>query len=213
MTFQLLPLEESDVPNMMNLIWEAHNGEERFKVLYTNGRTPEIRAHQIKQILDEWREHPERHKYMKVIDTALPDDDPLGKLVGTSHWDFRAHERTAADLAEQEKKRANPPPPPPGVNIEASKAVRKSINDAREMLAGSRAHVYLVGLSTRPSYHRKGVGSLHLRWGLGEADRLGLPSYLSATHMGVPLYKKHGFETVAPFKLDPEMFGEDSPLK
>lgn len=48
-------------------------------------------------------------------------------------------------------------------------------------------------LFTDPEYGRKGCGSMILQHGLELADRDGLPSYIDASPMGAPLYRKFGW--------------------
>lgn len=47
-------------------------------------------------------------------------------------------------------------------------------------------------LGTRPDYHRKGLGSMLLKWGLEKADRDRLEVYISASPQGRPLYERYG---------------------
>lgn len=62
-------------------------------------------------------------------------------------------------------------------------------------------------LATLPNHHRRGVGALHLKWGIDEADKLGLPVYLEASEMGRPLYARWGFEDVKPLPFDARKYG------
>lgn len=59
--------------------------------------------------------------------------------------------------------------------------------------------VYVIDLQTiavHPSHQRRGVGKLLMKWGINIAKQMRVPVYLEATHEGVPLYKKCGFETL-----------------
>lgn len=48
---------------------------------------------------------------------------------------------------------------------------------------------------------------MHLKWGLAEADRLGLPAYLEASPNGRPLYERWGFEPLREFPFDLRDYG------
>ena len=82
----------------------------------------------------------------------------------------------------------------------------------REIMGG-KPYVLLSMLATRKDYHRRGVGGMHLKWGLVQADKLNLPSYLEASPMGRPLYLKMGYEHVMDFPFDAKKWGakEDLP--
>jgi len=49
-------------------------------------------------------------------------------------------------------------------------------------------------LITHPAHRRRGAGSMLIDWGLKQADVAGLPTYLEASPMGLPLYERWGFE-------------------
>ncbi|KAL9062156.1 MAG: hypothetical protein Q9157_009177, partial [Trypethelium eluteriae] len=65
----------------------------------------------------------------------------------------------------------------------------------------------LSSLATEPAHHRKGAGSMLLKWGTERADGAGLPMYIESTEMGKPLYEKFGFETVHVMETDLATFG------
>lgn len=56
--------------------------------------------------------------------------------------------------------------------------------------------VDLQTVAVHPSHQRRGVGKLLMEWGMDVAERMNVPVYLEATHEGVPLYEKCGFETL-----------------
>lgn len=65
----------------------------------------------------------------------------------------------------------------------------------------------LKALHTDPDHQRRGAGSLILKWGAAEADRLGFDSYLEASEEGLPLYEKHGYRKVGVFGTDLSKWG------
>ncbi|ETS73057.1 hypothetical protein PFICI_15232 [Pestalotiopsis fici W106-1] len=54
--------------------------------------------------------------------------------------------------------------------------------------------VYVGGLATHPQWDGHGFAKTHLDWGMEIADNLGLPTTLTGTEAGHPLYKSVGFE-------------------
>jgi GNAT superfamily N-acetyltransferase len=48
-------------------------------------------------------------------------------------------------------------------------------------------------LAVHPDFHRRGVGTMLVKWGLKEAEERGLPAYLEASPAGFPLYSGLGF--------------------
>ncbi|KAF2221101.1 hypothetical protein BDZ85DRAFT_185851, partial [Elsinoe ampelina] len=69
-----------------------------------------------------------------------------------------------------------------------------------------KAHVLLNILATDPEYHRRGIGGMHLRWGLAEADKLNVVAYLEGSDDGVPLYQRYGFEGKERLPFDSKKF-------
>ena len=63
-------------------------------------------------------------------------------------------------------------------------------------------------LATDPKHHRRGAGRRIVKWGTDVADKSkGLPCYLEASHVGVPLYERMGFEEVETMDIDMSRFG------
>jgi hypothetical protein len=47
-----------------------------------------------------------------------------------------------------------------------------------------------------------GAGSTLVRWGVDLADKEGLPTFLEASPMGYPVYRKHGYEDIDVAELE-----------
>jgi GNAT superfamily N-acetyltransferase len=88
-----------------------------------------------------------------------------------------------------------------------------SILKARKEHLGGRAHALLHILATRPEHHRRGVGAMHLKHGLAQADELSLPAWLEGSPKGRPLYQRYGFEVVADLEFDAAAFGAKDDLQ
>lgn len=62
-------------------------------------------------------------------------------------------------------------------------------------------------LCTLPDHHRRGAGGMLVRWGLEQADKTGLRSYLEASEAGRPLYERLGFREVEVKLFDLSKYG------
>ncbi|KAK3712573.1 hypothetical protein LTR37_009016 [Vermiconidia calcicola] len=207
MHLELSPMEESDLDAYLEVAWLAFK-DEFMGLMYPNGFTNAAKAFVKQRTLDDWRKYPDRIRAMKVIDTDLPDDRPHGKIVGAAMWKFFSKDRTEEELRAEEKegeKRGLPPDCNPALAEEFYGNLAK----CKREIMGGKAYVLLNILATLPEYHRRGIGGMHMRWGLEQADRLGLPSYLEATPMGRPLYTKLGYEMVRDFEFDARKYGCD----
>jgi predicted N-acetyltransferase YhbS len=58
-----------------------------------------------------------------------------------------------------------------------------------------------------PAEHRRGAGSMLIKWGLDKADKSSLPAFLEASAMGRPLYVRWGFEPKYEEYFDGEKYG------
>jgi len=87
----------------------------------------------------------------------------------------------------------------------------KSCKDS--YLPNDTPHVLLHFMGTDPEYNGRGVASMHLKWGLEQADRLGVLTYLEATDEGRGLYEKYGFEKMMRLPFDGREWGCDEELR
>jgi GNAT superfamily N-acetyltransferase len=65
-------------------------------------------------------------------------------------------------------------------------------------------------LHTDPKHQRRGAGSMLLKWGTAEADRLCLPAYLESSAEGRILYERHGWREVGKLVVDLRKWGGPS---
>jgi len=65
----------------------------------------------------------------------------------------------------------------------------------------------LQAVVTATSYQRRGIGSRLVNVGLEKADKEGVEVYLSGSPMGVPVYKKLGFEEVGRIEIPLQEYG------
>ena len=211
MPLELHPLQEADVDAYTEIMWQAFRPDV-MGLMYPNGYTDAAREHSKAGTLKTWRKHPEKVKKLKVIDTALPDDDPYGKIVGVSDWLFYPKERTEAELAEEEAE-SKEGGFPPDSNHELLKAFFPIMTNAKKDHLGGKPHIRCHILVTHPHHHRRGAGAMQLRWGFEQADKLGVPVWLEASPIGRPLYEREGFETVGWLPFDARDWGSEKELR
>ena len=154
-------------------------------------------------------------------------DDSTGEIVGESRWVIHFEDEVLTKTVEDEvEERINPPMPQLRVQPMAEFGRMLAIAK-REVLAvpsesGQTAEpnasiklpkmVYLHVLAVHPNHQKKGIGRRLLQWGLDEADRLGLISYLESSMDGVRLYQSSGFEKVKDISMNLRPFGGNSDL-
>lgn len=212
MPLQLLPMEanESNIMLYYDICWEAFKND-IMALMYPNGFTQKARAWSLGKDLEAAQKYPDRIKWMKVIDTELPEDGPFGQAVGIAKWKFFPHDRTEAEM-EAEKKESDEEGNPPDSNGPMIEEFLDKISEFKKEILGNRAHVLLHVLATLPQHHRRGIGAMHLKWGLEQADRLGVPAYLESSPAGKPLYTRMGFQEMKPFPFDARKWGLDHDL-
>lgn len=159
-------------------------------------------------------------RWVKVVDTDLPPGDE-GRMIAFSAWYVWESPR--------------PPSPPdtwgPGTNPEACEAFFGAMRERRNARFADKPFVCKFSFSppfppwavdrlsvitrwpdlkllhTHPDHQKRGAGSMLLRWGASEADRLGLESYLEASPEGKPLYAKCGFRELETLVTDFSAWG------
>jgi len=177
-------------------------------VFHPNGNLPEDKAHSRNAQIRHLKDTDGVGQYMVVIDTSakplhddvvdLSDEDRKeaeaeGRMAGFGYWKFYLKDRTDAEMdAEAEKNKSEPLPP--SADPAALGSFFSALGRDRREILGGKAYCLLNVLAVDPKYHRKGIGAIHLKWGLDQADELGLPAFLEASPYGQPLYAKWGFE-------------------
>jgi len=102
-----------------------------------------------------------------------------------------------------------PRPPFPEENRQARLEFMDGIFKSRREIMGVKPHVMLESLVTHPDHHRRGAGSMLLKWGVAEADRLGVVGYLEASSEGKLLYERFGYKPVRDILFDARKYGGD----
>jgi len=171
MPVELHPAEKADLPVFYDILWESGKSNVLASLMWPNGYPVVSRDWSVDRAAENMRERPEIMKYMKVIDTDLPADDPLRQILGIAQWEVHAHDRTDEEVkADAERSKALGLPP--GANPAFLEEFHGSVGQAQARHLGNKAHVYLHLLFTHPDRFRQGAGSMHLQWGLELADKV-----------------------------------------
>lgn len=151
-------------------------------------------------------------------------DDSTGEIVGEARWMiYYEDEELTKSIEEEVEDRINPPMPQMRVQATAEFG-RILATTKRETLpvpseTGApiklRKRVHLDVLVVHPNHQRRGIGRQLIQWGLDEADKLGLITYLEASAEGVRLYESTGFEKVKEVFMNLTPFGAkgDVPIR
>jgi GNAT superfamily N-acetyltransferase len=141
--------------------------------------------------------------YLKCVDTSN------GDIIAGARWRYigpndpnatsRTWDEVNAELAIPEMYAESHP--------EVWRAFYELFNDSKRKHMGARPYWVLDTLVTHPDHHRRGAGGLLLRWGCDKADEAGTETYLEASEMGEPLYRRYGFEPVENIALDLRNWG------
>ncbi|KAF2804145.1 uncharacterized protein BDZ99DRAFT_153585 [Mytilinidion resinicola] len=145
--------------------------------------------------------------HLKVIDTDIEPNAETGQMIACAKWRINLKERTVEEVE------ATLPKPPEGEGAQeggrglAEREFVTYLATSRREWMGRRPFYFLHLLVTLPHHHRRGAGTLLLKWGLDQADAAGLPTYLEASEMGRPLYARLGFEPKKETRFDLSRYG------
>lgn len=185
-------------------------------VMFPHGISDQDSAISLATMKRAAERYPGRIQIYKVVDTDLPDDDPLQQVIGVSNWRIYDEERTEEDFQREKEESERDTAElgdPPGVDLAVVQDFHGVVQEYRKKHFGGKPYVLLYVLATRPDQARKGVGALSMEWGCKKADELGLPAYLEGSPQGVGLYKKWGFEVVDELPWDATKYGYPDSLK
>ncbi len=152
--------------------------------------------------------------------------DASGRIVGFAYWKF--HLDPHNDEAGKDSKAPNgdvigdgkeekeggegkgtvtSTPWPEGANVELCEAVFVKADKLRERLLKGSPHAVLNILVVDSEFRGRGIGRALIEDGLREADRYGLPVWLGATEVALPLYRKVGFVVDTVLEFDMSRYG------
>ena len=122
-------------------------------------------------------------------------DPHTGEIVATGHWHFYLSPSTDAHIFPVFRY-------PPTGNPELGAHFFGSLLRVQEEHMRGQAYFFMRLLVVLPSYQGKGIGTRLLRWGLEQADRLRVRTWIDASPAGLRLYKKLGWEEVSTLEID-----------
>ncbi|KAK4046583.1 hypothetical protein OIV83_005953 [Microbotryomycetes sp. JL201] len=136
------------------------------------------------------------NRYRKALkdphSTVYKATDGDGKLIGIALWglphpfDEKEHDKIKNETPEEKRKRMLEMHPE-GTDLELVQFFSQFDFGVRD------PHWHLHILCVDPTVQNSGAGSALLRWGLQQADRDGVDTYLEASIPAVPLYERYGF--------------------
>jgi len=202
MTFTVSPLEDADHEPSLHVAHIALRSSGGI-ILHMNPNE-QMSAKELSTSLATRREvvatNPQSY-FLKVVDSSLG-----GKIIGIANWDIYSDpltDRQFEHVCAMEEA-------PDEALKEAWDEVFTYISRSRRRWLADRApRACLFLLAVLPEYHRKGVGTMLMQWGVDMADELGLEGYLEATMMGKPLYEKFGFQVVDKVRYDMKKYGKE----
>ncbi|KAI9151965.1 hypothetical protein HJFPF1_09183 [Paramyrothecium foliicola] len=186
MPLQLLPLEEKDAERAAAIEIAAFDPDSIISRILFPNPPPAEGDPRVRKLQDELKAD-DACRGLKVVDTDLQDRGEDG-IIAFAVWYIVESPRAKGPVATVDHGSV--------CNLEATDAFFGAQGRKKEELIGGKPHAYLRLLSTDPAHHRRGAGALLLKWGLAEADRLRVPSYLETSPAGRGLYEKNGFKQV-----------------
>ncbi|OCL10895.1 hypothetical protein AOQ84DRAFT_336738 [Glonium stellatum] len=198
MPLKVVHVEESDMADFVRIQNAAFTTGMASKLI-PKPVTPERFAKSVNNHLNSMRNEPDCH-FLKVIDTDI------NKIISCAKWRINLEERS-----EEVVERSLPKPrePQPDSCVGAEKDFVTYLANSRRDFMGVKPFYFLHMLITLPEHHRRGAGAMLLKWGLDQADKAQLPSYLEASDMGRPLYEKLGYRPVKETFFDLSKYGSE----
>ncbi|KAF2280785.1 acyl-CoA N-acyltransferase [Westerdykella ornata] len=203
MVLQLKPMTPSDIPSFVALGAAAFRSG-MASLLHPEPHTPEQIQSDIDRHLNTMKNETDAH-YLKVVDSELVNDDGTkGKMIAGAKWRINLQERSEEVVKAQMRKI--------GEDEKVTDAYRDFsawLEGMRWKWMGTKPFFFLHILCTHPDHHRRGAGGMLVRWGIEQADKEGLPTYLEASEAGKPLYERLGFEEVEVKLYDLSKYGAE----
>ncbi|KAL4739960.1 acyl-CoA N-acyltransferase [Aspergillus similis] len=205
----LEPFLITDIREALNVSELAFAALNRF--LYTSALSE--KSMDIMAALREGQFKEPHVKSFKAVHSAT------GKLVGLTRWAVYAEDQPVEKSVE-EAVEARLSTDIPERRDDVARAIYTAVELGKREFLGVgtiennengimlRKRVELEALLVHPDYQRKGIAKRLLAWGIEEAERLGIDTWLEATEQGRPVYEKSGFQPLREVKVVCEGVGE-----
>ncbi|TVY27417.1 hypothetical protein LHYA1_G004184 [Lachnellula hyalina] len=138
-------------------------------------------------------------RYLKII------DEETGEIISMARWHWYPNGYSYTEGIHWETHNAVEGRPwPKGMNVELHNFVLTSRDSQRQQWQEEGKPCWiLMHLVTRASQRGKGAASMLIQWGVDRARKDGVPAYLEAGALAIPLYAKHGFRQIGdPIRID-----------
>jgi GNAT superfamily N-acetyltransferase len=165
-----------------NALWSAQPSPKSIELLVEQGR---------RNLIDP------TIRYLKVTNSDT------GELIASAKWHLHLHPHNEPNADEACTASQRIPEERSAIMDDFLELVHRH----RQACIGTRPHLALTNLSTRPAHRRNGAASIMIRWGLEVADEHGVETYTEAHEGSKTLYEKFGFKTVGEFELDLGRYG------
>ncbi|CCT61081.1 hypothetical protein IAQ61_001638 [Plenodomus lingam] len=184
MPLELQPCTEPDLVDFTRIMNSAFSslGHGMMQLLIPNPMPDDHLEKSIEKHVKSFREE-EDVTYLKIIDTDLN-----GKMIAGAKWRINKTERTEEQIQKML--------PVPGKDEEGRPAAQDFmwfLHRVRKEYMGTKPFYFLHILVTDPEHHRRGAGTMLLKWGLEQADKDNMPAFLESSSMARPLYTSLGF--------------------
>ncbi|KAH6717678.1 hypothetical protein BKA61DRAFT_511935, partial [Leptodontidium sp. MPI-SDFR-AT-0119] len=159
--------------------------------------------------LVSWRQNPTRTRWIKLTDPSNPvDAEDRQFVVAAAKWIFFEQEKEGEEERWPRKGGVKVDWVPNQTTLPPSERITYEVLGADDtsyvsyiletFYTNKRKHMtgpcaVLDICFTHPSYQRRGAGKLLVGWGVEEADRRGVKSWVEASVLGKGLYEKFGF--------------------
>ncbi|KAK2594702.1 hypothetical protein QQS21_007612 [Conoideocrella luteorostrata] len=196
MPLKVTPATAGDARRAVAIEMVAYGPNPSSAALFPGPTPPEGDESRVQMLIQQLGEDP-ACRWAKVVDTDLEAEGQDG-MIAFSMW-----------YMWEKPRETLPPTRPwgPGTNPEACELFFGGMRREWIQRMARKPHVYLKLLHTDPKHQRRGAGSMLLKWGTSEADRLGLPCYLESSDEGRILYERHGWQEVGRLVVDLSKWG------
>lgn len=203
-TIKVRPASIDDVKDCAQIVVEAYSTLDSNALMFPN--ESESRDKLIKGRIDQFTAHFQQSaaglqditQYRVAYIEEENGDESLAALLRWSMStveDTKEHDSdTAIDAVVADKLTLLGPD---YVNVDLFRTFRLSRKRKHtEIFQGKGQHIFIHTCAVSPKYQRMGCGKALMENMIKEADIVGLPCYLEASHEGKPLYLKYGFEEI-----------------